>query len=76
MGIESSLAGREDKELLEFPKETNSNNKAKKNRRQKKMLPVQKLFETCNVVFANSGPGVVPSPGNIQLLRSVLGMFC
>ncbi|KAJ6808340.1 plant cysteine oxidase 2-like [Iris pallida] len=33
---------------------------------------VQRLFDTCMEVFADCGPGVVPSPENIHRLRSVL----
>lgn len=67
MGIETTLDKRKGK-FFELPKET------KKNRRRKtKMLPVQKLFETCKEVFAYGGTGIVPSPENVQLLRSVIG---
>lgn len=33
---------------------------------------VQRLFDTCKEVFADCGPGVVPSPENIERLRSIL----
>lgn len=41
-------------------------------RRQKRLLPVQVLYNTCEQVFANCGPGVVPSPEKIQRLKVVL----
>ncbi|KAM7278159.1 hypothetical protein ACFE04_005293 [Oxalis oulophora] len=34
--------------------------------------PVQKLYETCKVVFANTAPGIVPTPENVQKLKMVL----
>lgn len=77
MGIETTLANRKGKEFCELPKVTNSNSKTRKSRRrQKKMSLVQKLFETCKEVFSIDGVGNVPSPENVQRLRSVLGMFC
>lgn len=42
-------------------------------RRQKRSLPVQVLYDTCKEVFANCGPGIVPSPENIERLKAVLG---
>lgn len=44
-------------------------------RRHRRRLPVQVLYNTCQQVFANCGPGVVPSPEKIQRLKVVLGMF-
>lgn len=56
---------------------TKTNQKSKRSRRlQKKMLLVQKLYETCKEVFASCGTNIVPSPENIERLRAVLGMFC
>lgn len=73
MGIETTLA---DRKVTELPKVTNSNSKTRKNRRrQKKMSPVQRLFETCREVFSAGVSGVVPPLEDIQRLRSVLGMF-
>ncbi|PON95900.1 Cysteine oxygenase/2-aminoethanethiol dioxygenase [Trema orientale] len=73
MGIETTLANRKGKEFCELPKVTNSNSKARKGRRrQKKMSPVQKLFETCKEVFASGGTGIVPPSQDIQRIRSVL----
>lgn len=56
--------------------ENRSNSRKKKiQRRSKKTVicPVQKLFDTCKKVFANSKSGIVPSPENIEMLRAVLG---
>lgn len=73
MGIETTLADRKGKEFCELPKVTNSNSKARKGRRrQKKMSPVQKLFETCKEVFASGGTGIVPPSQDIQRICSVL----
>ncbi|KAJ6801935.1 plant cysteine oxidase 2-like [Iris pallida] len=36
---------------------------------------VQRLFDTCMEVFADCGPGVIPSPENIDRLRSVLDIM-
>ncbi|KAJ8491721.1 hypothetical protein OPV22_013442 [Ensete ventricosum] len=33
---------------------------------------VQRVFETCKEVFADGGPGIVPSPDEVERLRSVL----
>jgi hypothetical protein len=56
---------------------TSSERGNRKNRRRHKksntgmMQPVvQQLFETCQEVF--SGPGTVPSPGDVLRLKSVL----
>ncbi|KAI3808678.1 hypothetical protein L1987_24636 [Smallanthus sonchifolius] len=40
--------------------------------RQKKVTAVQKLYDTCREVFANCGPGVVPPPQGIELLKDIL----
>ncbi|KAF3444760.1 hypothetical protein FNV43_RR14453 [Rhamnella rubrinervis] len=73
MGIETALADRKGKEFCELPKVTNTNSKARKSRRrQKKTSPVQKLFETCKEVFSFHGVDNVPSPEDVQRLRSVL----
>ncbi|KAL2330014.1 hypothetical protein Fmac_017595 [Flemingia macrophylla] len=64
------------RELRELSEETNTNNsnKSRKNRkqRQRKMSVGQKLFQTCNQVFASTHPGLVPSPQHIDMLRTVL----
>jgi len=39
------------------------------------MSPGQRLFQTCNQVFASTGPGIVPSPQHIEMLLSVLGQW-
>ncbi|GKU97093.1 hypothetical protein SLEP1_g10275 [Rubroshorea leprosula] len=59
---------------------TNSNsviansNKGKKNRRRQRKMEavVQRLCDTCNIVFASCGTGIVPSDDNINWLRRVL----
>ncbi|KAK3227596.1 hypothetical protein Dsin_007458 [Dipteronia sinensis] len=88
MGIETILTDLKGKELSELPNETNAvsnstpsnpnsntnrTNKSRKNRRrQKKMLPVQRMYDTCKDVFASGGPGIVPSAEKIEQLRAVL----
>lgn len=48
-------------------------NESKKNkRRQRKSSQVQRLYETCKEVFADCGPGVVPSTDKVELLKAVL----
>ena len=78
MGIETTRADRKVKEFRELPTDTNTspNSRSKRSRRrQKKMLPVQKLFEICKEVFANGGTGIVPCSEDIERLRAVLGML-
>ncbi|GFY84926.1 2-aminoethanethiol dioxygenase, putative [Actinidia rufa] len=71
MGIERILASQKGKECYELPSETKG--KAKKNRRrQKKMSPVQRLYEICKEVFAEFRPGIVPPSDDIQRIKSVL----
>lgn len=66
MGIERSASKPKGKVYSE----------SKKNRRrQKKVTVVQKLYETCKDVFADCGPGVVPSPDKVERLKAVLGMI-
>jgi hypothetical protein len=66
--------------MLVEAKFTPSDRGNRKNRRRSKknntgtMQPVvQRLFETCQVVF--SGPGTVPSPRDVLRLKSVLSMI-
>lgn len=40
-------------------------------RGKKKTSPVQKLYETCKEVFADCGPGIVPSPEKVEKLAAV-----
>ncbi|CAA2963985.1 plant cysteine oxidase 2 [Olea europaea subsp. europaea] len=47
-------------------------NESKRKRRQKKVSPVQRLYNTCKEVFADCGPDIVPSPEKIQTLVAVL----
>ncbi|KAF7819683.1 plant cysteine oxidase 2 [Senna tora] len=73
MGIERALPDRKSKQLCELPNDTNTNSKSRKNRRrQKKMSPVQRLFDTCKEVFASAGTGIVPPPQDIEKLRAVI----
>ncbi|XP_024979377.1 plant cysteine oxidase 2-like isoform X2 [Cynara cardunculus var. scolymus] len=44
----------------------------KRRMRQKKITAVQKLYDTCKEVFANCGPGVVPSDEGIERLKDIL----
>ncbi|KAI5665620.1 hypothetical protein M9H77_15473 [Catharanthus roseus] len=41
-------------------------------RKQRKSSQVQRLYETCKEVFADCGPGVVPSPDKVELLKAAL----
>ena len=78
MGFETTRANQKGKEFRELPKETNANlstRRKRSRRRQKKMSPVQRLFETCKEVFTNGETGFVPSSEDIERLRAVLGMF-
>lgn len=75
MGFETTRANQKGKEFREFPKETNANlstRPKRSRRRQKKMSPVQRLFETCKEVFTNGETGIVPSSEDIERLRAVL----
>ncbi|XP_071706774.1 plant cysteine oxidase 2 isoform X2 [Rutidosis leptorrhynchoides] len=46
--------------------------KMKRRLRHKKVSAVQKLYDTCSEVFANCGPGVVPSADGIERLKDIL----
>ncbi|XP_065879871.1 plant cysteine oxidase 2-like [Euphorbia lathyris] len=54
----------------------NTNTRGKKGRRgplkKRAVAPVQKLYDTCKDVFSSTGPGIVPSPDQIEKLRAVL----
>ncbi|RRT34349.1 hypothetical protein GW17_00058580 [Ensete ventricosum] len=78
MRIDGELAKQ--KGSREVAKEKNRCCSRKKSKRQQKKAlaaprptVVQRLWETCKEVFADSGPGVVPSPGDVGRLRSFLG---
>lgn len=74
MGIERTLADRKGRDFCELPRETIASSNSRRNRRrQRKKPPVQKLFETCKVVFASAGTGFVPPHEDIDELQSVLG---
>lgn len=77
MGIETTVPSRkENKALHPSPEETNSISKPRKSRRRhRKMSPVQKLYETCKVVFSCCSAGIVPSSEDIQKLCPVLGTY-
>ncbi|XP_076901689.1 plant cysteine oxidase 2-like [Bidens hawaiensis] len=49
-----------------------SGERKKRRMRQKKVSAVQKLYETCREVFANCGPGVVPSVEGVDKLKTIL----
>ncbi|XP_057447606.1 plant cysteine oxidase 2-like [Lotus japonicus] len=73
MGIERTLADIKGRSFCELPRETITSSGSKRNRRrQKKMPPVQKLFDTCKEVFASGGTGFIPPPQDIQRLQAVL----
>ena len=73
MGIERTLADRKGRDFCELPRETIASSNSRRNRRrQRKKPPVQKLFETCKVVFASAGTGFVPPHEDIDELQSVL----
>ncbi|GFP90356.1 2-aminoethanethiol dioxygenase [Phtheirospermum japonicum] len=44
----------------------------KNKRKQKKLSPVQRLYDTCKDVFADCVPGVVPSPEKVEKLAALL----
>lgn len=71
MGIETALPDRKGKVFCELPKETNSRSKRSR-RRQRKVCRVQKLYETCKEVFSSCGAGIIPPPGDVEKLASVL----
>ncbi|CAI9780660.1 unnamed protein product [Fraxinus pennsylvanica] len=63
MGIEQNGSGGKVK----------GRNESKRNkRRQKKLSPVQKMYETCQEIFAYCEPGVVPAPEKIEKLAACL----
>lgn len=39
---------------------------------QRRVMAVQNLYETCREVFASCGPGVVPSPENVERVKGIL----
>ncbi|RAL40900.1 hypothetical protein DM860_008598 [Cuscuta australis] len=46
---------------------------AKKQRnRQRRLHPVQNLYDTCKEVFADCRPDVVPSPENVERVKAIL----
>lgn len=65
MGFEQNQGGRRGK---------GSSESRKSNRRKKKLSPLQRLYDTCKEVFADSGPGIVPSPEKVEKLAAVLGI--
>ncbi|KAL6978178.1 cysteamine dioxygenase [Sarracenia purpurea var. burkii] len=71
MGIEKILASRKDKEFCELPSETNSKSR-KSRRRQRKMSPVQKLYELCKEVFGTRRSVIVPPADDVERIKSVL----
>ncbi|XP_030469955.1 plant cysteine oxidase 2-like [Syzygium oleosum] len=74
MGI-TTAADRKGKECHELSRDSSAkrNSRSRKGRRrQKKMLPIQRLYDTCREVFAESGTNIIPSPQDIERLRAVL----
>lgn len=53
-----------------------SSRKGKGKGKRSESMPtvVQRLFDTCKEVFADCGPGIIPSPEKIERLVSVLGI--
>ncbi|CAL9039528.1 plant cysteine oxidase 2-like isoform X2 [Musa acuminata AAA Group] len=76
MRVNGSLADRKGSDQVATGKSTSSSNSKKNKRRQKKSaaMPtaVQRVFEACKEVFADGAPGIVPSPDEVERLRSVL----
>ncbi|KAF8012991.1 hypothetical protein BT93_I0991 [Corymbia citriodora subsp. variegata] len=75
MGITTAVADRKGKECRELSRDNSvkTNGKSKKGRRrQKKMVPIQRLYDTCKEVFAESGTNIIPPPENVERLRAVL----
>lgn len=53
-----------------------SNKTSKSNKKKERKCPaVQVLYDTCKEVFENCGPGIIPSPENIQRLKDVMGTY-
>uniref|UniRef100_A0A7N0UZH8 cysteine dioxygenase n=1 Tax=Kalanchoe fedtschenkoi TaxID=63787 RepID=A0A7N0UZH8_KALFE len=75
MGVGRFVGEREGRAFHELSKEANSRSKKVK-RRQKKSASaaaaVQKVYETCKVVFASARTGAVPPADDVERLRSVL----
>ncbi|XP_009799056.1 plant cysteine oxidase 2 isoform X1 [Nicotiana sylvestris] len=65
MGTEKNISDMKDKEY-------NKSKKRRRRRRRRDVSRVQKLYETCKQIFANCGPGVVPSPENVERVKAVL----
>lgn len=75
MGITTAVADRKGKECRELSRDNSvkTNGKSRKGRRrQKRMLPIQQLYDTCKEVFAESGTNIIPSPENVERLKVVL----
>ncbi|URD85241.1 2-aminoethanethiol dioxygenase [Musa troglodytarum] len=80
MRVQGELADRRKPELSAVAGELTSEKRrpsSKKNKRKQKKVgstpsAVQRLFETCKEVFADGGAGLVPSPEDVDRLRSVL----
>ncbi|CAL9067399.1 unnamed protein product [Musa banksii] len=80
MRVQGELADQRTPELSAVARELTSEKRrpsSKKNKRKQKKVgstpsAVQRLFETCKEVFADGGAGIVPSPEDVDRLRSVL----
>ncbi|KAK4768953.1 hypothetical protein SAY86_027103 [Trapa natans] len=71
MGVTMTASSRKGKELGELS--ANKNAKDRKNHpKQRTMLPIQRLFNTCKDVFSSSSTNAIPSPREIARLKAVL----
>ncbi|CAM8965072.1 unnamed protein product [Rhodiola kirilowii] len=76
MGVGKFVGERKGKEFNELSKEANTKSKKVK-RRQKKSSSsssdtIQKVYETCKIMFASAKTGVVPPVEDVKRLQSVL----
>lgn len=74
MKVEAGLVNRKRQGNCQLPKEMSRSSKKNRRRQKKSITVVQKLFETCRDVFSASGAGIVPSQGDVERIRLVLGM--
>jgi plant cysteine oxidase len=59
--------------LMSFEGSSMSSNRRNRRRSKKASFTVQGLYDVCKDVFAECGPGIVPSPENVRRLSSYLG---
>ncbi|XP_042497142.1 plant cysteine oxidase 2-like [Macadamia integrifolia] len=73
MRVKTGLVDQKGQEICELEREKNKKPRKNRKRNRKSMNNVvQKLFQTCREVFATGGADVVPSPDDVERLRSVL----